>query len=566
MSEAPAPDSPHLSKKEIRQIRWQRVATYLGSIAVVLMMWICGLLYAIREHPHRFVDRLLAELPFPASVDKVYWVNRRTLELDGVRAGGFFYADSIVVTASPFGLLRRHVAKIQIIGGQVFTKPLFETMDRISGPGDSQGLNWTIGRLEISRGTVMLENLTPGTSIPVRLGVRWPMVLRNIKLGRPDSSPEMTEEHTIDVENIAFLSPFDPLSPVLYLPLTRVTFTYTEIWHHHIRAIELLRPTLFVGEDLFWFSSQVSKAQKARPEEGPMAPWEVGKFQVQYGQLAINVFGQPVVHFPFFYDTTVDNIRLDQLDKISVKSTITIQKLTQDYPDYKIRIVDLGGNLYFSIPPSDNKANNVVNYLKVKEVSWNEIPITDVSSSITFDPNGVYGNLYGKCEGGDLSGNFEFYYTKGFTWNVDFFAQHVNCAPIVERLGGKYVNITGELDGDLSVEGQVTDIQKVNGSLTLPKPGTVVIKSMDDLLQRLPADTNPIKRDALKIAVAAFATYPYTGGHVDVDYAEDKGGTCSLILNSPNGKRRFDMIVHPFPKSKDETEASSKVAKQADNQ
>jgi len=557
----PDPAQPQKTDPEVIRIRWERVAVYLGSIALVIAMWFCALVYTIRYHPDRFVDHIFAQLPQPATAGKVFWINRRTLEIDDVKIGGFFYADSIIITASPFGLIRRHVAKLQVLGGQVFTKPLYAAMDKTTGAkaSDDSGLNWTIGRLEISRGTLMLQNLIPDTSVPVRLGVRWPIVLYDIHLNRPDASPAMTKEQTVEVENVVFVSPFDPIAPVLSLPLTQVRFTYTEFWHHQIREIDVMKPTLFVGEDLFWFTSEFKKARKSVPAQGPTAPWNVNHFEVQYGQLAVSAFGQPVVRFPFFFDTKVDNIQLDQLDKISAKSTINIQRLSQDYPDYKIRIVDLTGSLYFSLPPTDADANNVVNTIHVQELSWNDIPVTDANSTITFDPEGIYGKLNGQCEGGELSGNFEFYYTKGFTWNVDFFAQKINCEPIAEKVGGKYLTMTGELDGKLTVDGQVTDIQNVQGSLKLPSAGVVHLKSLDDLLNHLPVDTSAFKRDALKIAVSTFETYPYSDGELKLDY-KPEGGVGSLILNGPNGRRQFDMYLHPFSKS----DASSKVANNKD--
>src|SRR6202012_5789140 len=146
------------------------------------------------------------------------------------------------------------------------------------------------------------------------------------------------------------------------------------------------------------------KEHKDRPPQGPMAPWNVGKLQIQDGQLAISALGQPVVQFPFFFQTTVDNIRLDQLDKISAKSTIAIKRMNQDYPDYKIKIEGLTGNLYFSLPPTKEGANNVVNTINIDEISWNNIPVTKAFSTITFDPEGIYGKLSGGCEGGELSG------------------------------------------------------------------------------------------------------------------------------------------------------------------
>jgi hypothetical protein len=539
-----SPEAPPPPEPVVLRINWHRVRVYLLSILLMVTMWFGATVVTIRLHPQRVVDGLLAQLPFYSSTGNVYWVNRRTLKIDDVKLGGFFYADSIIVVASPIGLWRHHVAKVEVIGGQLFTKPLYAAMDQI-GAGNSNGLDWVIGRLEISRGTVMLDNLVADTSIPVRLGVRNPIVLNGLRLGKPDASPEMMQERMAEIVNVAIVSPVDPLSPVFFFPLTRVRFTYAEIWHHHIREIDLVRPTMFLGEDLFWLTKEFKSANTPTATQGPAAPWVVAHLEVQYGQLAVNAFGQPVVHFPFYFDTKVDDIRLDQLDQISAKASIPIQHLNQNYPDYKVRIVDLHGNLYFSWPPSDPTANNVYNHIQIAELSWNNIPVKDLDTSLTFDPNGVYGKLYGKCEGGQLAGNFEFYYSKGFTWNVNLFADKVNCQPIAEKLAGKYLNLTGELDGNITVQGKATEILNCNGSLDMPNPGNLEIKSMDALLDRIPADMMTLKRDAMKIAISAFQTYPYDSGQLKIDY-KPVGGVGSLNLSGPRGARQFEVYLHPW--------------------
>ena len=549
LSPLPAP----LPVEKRTGVCWPRVRLYAWAIILVLTMWVCGTVVMIWKHPERFVDKLLAQLPFPSSHGKVFWVNRRTLEIDDVKLGGFFYADSLVVTASPFGLLRRHVAKFQIIGGQLFTKPLYATMDRM-GSGGGDGLDWVIGRLEISRGTLMLDNVVADTSIPVRLGVRHPIVLTGLRLGKPDSSPEMMREREAEIGPVNIVSPFDPISPVLAFPLTRVRFTYSELWHHQIREVDLVRPTMFLGEDLFWFSEQFQKSDGPRPAQGPASPWQVGHFEIQYGQLAVNAFGQPVVRFPFFIQTQVDNIQLDKLDEISAKSAIVIQRLDQDYPDYKIRLVNLTGRLYFSLPITDSSANNVVNTISIEEVSWNDIPVKNVSTTVTFDPQGVYGKLSGVCEGGQLNGNFEFYYTKGFTWNANFFANKINVQSIAQKLGGKYINLTGNLNGKLGVQGKVTEILNCQGTLALPEPGVLEIKSLDNFLKDMPVKLT-LKDQAVKLAVESFRTYPYETGELKINYTP-AGGTGELNLVSPLGGRKFEVDWHPYE--------SSKVAKGAD--
>ncbi len=539
----PAEPTP-LPKRTRAKINWHRVRVYSWSILIMVTMWFCATMLTIRLHPKRIVKKIEAQLPFASSTGRVFWLNRRTLEIDDVKLGDFFYADAVVVTASPFGLWRHHIAKVQIFGGQLFTKPLYAAMDKITG-GSSGGVDWVIGQLEISRGTVMLDNLVEDTSIPVRLGVRHPIILRGLRLGKPDSSPEMDEERTVEIVNINIVSPFDPTAPVFALPLTQVRFTYKEFWHHRIREIDLVHPTLFLGEDLFWLTKQLKAEHATTATQGPSAPWQVGHFKIEFGRLAVNAFGQPVVHFPFFFGTKVDDVRLDQLDQISAKSVIAIQRLDQDYPAYKVRISNLYGRLYFSWPPSDANANNVVNTIHIDELSWNDIPVTDVATSVTFDPNGVSGKMSGICEKGLLSGNFEFYYTKGFTWNVNLFAEKVNCQPIAEKLAGKYVNLTGEIDGKITVQGKATEILDCNGSLSLPHPGQLQIKSMDALLDRIPADMVQLKRDALKIVISSFQSYPYDSGLLTINY-KPSGGLSSLKLNGPRGLRHFEVYLHPW--------------------
>jgi hypothetical protein len=536
--------------------RWRRARIYGWVILVILAVWLLAVVTLVRQQPKRVVDHGLAQLPFSSSTGKVIWLDDQTLQLSDVKVGDFFYADSIVISLNGRQVLRRHIPRVQVTGCQVFTKALEEAMKKF-GP-DVRGLNWTIDKLEIRRGTVMMENFVPDTpSIPILLGVSRPIILDSIKLNKPDSSPSMNQERTVEVENITLVSPFDPLASVLAFPLTRVRFTYSELWRHHIREVDFVRPVMHLGEDLFWFSNEFKKQRAAASSEGVTAPWEVGHLEVQYGQLALNVFGQPAAHLPFFFETKVDDIRLDQLDKISAKSTISIIRLDQEYPDYKIRIVNLHGKLEFSLPPSDATANNVVPTVFIDELSWNEIPATEVWSTVTFDSNGIYGNLGGKCESGYLKANFEVYYTKGFTWNANLFADKINCQPVAERVAGKYIDLSGTLDGKIAVQGKATEILNCQGTLDLAHPGVLEIKSMDNLLKRLPANASVTKKDLMNIAVTSFKIYPYRSGEFKIDY-KPEGGTGTLKLDSPNGQRQLDIYWHPYE--------TSKVANEANNQ
>jgi hypothetical protein len=558
---APAPDARELHRTR-RHLFWRRLRLYALAILMIGAIGLYAGARIIREHPHLVVKQMLALVPFPSSVDQVQWTAADRLEFHDLKVGDFFYASHVIITASPYQLLRHHIDQVEIRGGQFFTHNFNEALKngpKGNGPG---GLDWTITKLVIYRGTVLLQDLAPGMpAIPIRLGVKQSVVLNYVKLGHPDQSLGMTEDRMVELQNVLIVSPFDPLASVLSLPLIRVRFTYTELWNHHLQEVELVQPVLHLGQDLFWFTDQFKKERAGTPDnaQGVDAPWKVAHFEVRYGQLAVNAFGQPALQFPFFFNTEVANIRLDQLDKISAKTTIPIQTFNADYTDYKIKIVDLDGRIEFSIPPTNANANNVVTTIKIKELSWNGIAATNVIPSVTFDPTGIYGKLTGECEGGQLNGNFEVYYTKGFSWNADFSASKINCAPIAEQLAGKYGSLTGTVDGQIGVQGETTQIVGVKGKLALRHPGLLEIKATDDLLHRLPGTPGSLQNQAMRIAVNAFRSYPYETGTMDINYQPGQG-EASLKLSGPRGKRHFSVYFHPYP------EKTSTVAKAGDSQ
>jgi hypothetical protein len=551
----PRPHHPH------RHLFWRRVRVYTLTLLLIGAIYFYAGARIVREHPQRIATEILSRLPYPSSVHQVRWLNASQLEIRDLKVGDFFYAARVVITASPYQLVRHHIDEIEIRGAQFFTEKFNAALRQGGKSTGTGGLDWTITKLVIYRGTLYLEDLVPDTPIPVRLGATQPITLNYVKLGHPDTSLQMTRERTVDLENVVIVSPFDALAPVLSLPLVRVTFTYNELWKHHLRVVSVVHPVLHLGQDLFWFTDQFKKEHGAAPSsaQGVDAPWKVDRFQVRYGQLAVNAFGQPAFQFPFFFDTDVDDVRLDQLDKVSARMVMPIEKFDADYTDYKIKIVDLTGQLEFSIPPGDAKANNVVPIVSIKELSWNGIAATDVTTSVTFDPTGIYGKLNGKCERGLLTGNFEIYYLKGFTWNADFFANTIDCAPIAEKLAGKYGTLTGTIDGQIGVQGKATEITSCAGQLKLQQGGVLEITSAGDLLKRLPGAAGSLQNQAMKIAVDALRSYPYTNGGVKINYTPG-GGEASLHLDGPSGQRDFSVFLHPYD------DGTSKVAKAGDSQ
>jgi len=169
-----------------RRCNWHRVRIYGWSVLIVLALWTFGAAYAFRHEPTRVAHRILAQLPYPSSVRQVRWLDASTLQLNDVKIGDFFYADSIVISASLGDLLRRHFRDVTITGPQLFMGAFDKAM---SGANSQQGgFPWTINKLTIRRGTLLIDGGPDFPNIPVRIGGRRPVIINYLKLQRPDAS------------------------------------------------------------------------------------------------------------------------------------------------------------------------------------------------------------------------------------------------------------------------------------------------------------------------------------------------------------------------------------------
>src|ERR1700761_8332802 len=120
----PGTDASVKVKAAGRKCNWHRVRVYTLGILIVIAMWFIGVVMELRLEPLQAVNRILAPLPYTSSAGEAHWINRRTLKIEYVKIGDFFYADAIVITASPFRLMRHHLAKVQLYGAQLYTGQL----------------------------------------------------------------------------------------------------------------------------------------------------------------------------------------------------------------------------------------------------------------------------------------------------------------------------------------------------------------------------------------------------------------------------------------------------------
>ena len=227
----------------------------------------------LRFHPKNFVNWRSRAFPFPATAGQVEWTDSHTLVLRDVKFGDFFFADSIVIrlasATDPAPRRYRHISD-----ADVFMSKFDQTLSK-EGQGDRKArLDHPPPHHQPRTGHARLGPQLP--PVPVNVGARRPVILNHIHFGTPDQSLPMTEERVVELENIHFSSPFDPLAPVLSLPLVRIKFSYSELWHHHIRSIDSSGRISFSGRTCSGSPTKSKRSAATEPRAGPESPWKSG--------------------------------------------------------------------------------------------------------------------------------------------------------------------------------------------------------------------------------------------------------------------------------------------------
>ena len=124
----------------------------------------------------------------------------------------------------------------------------------------------------------------------------------------------------------------------------------------------------------------------------------------------------------------------------------------------------------------------------------------------------------------------------------------MDAGPIATKLAPSYLSLSGVLNGKLAVEGKATEIVHSSGTLKLQPPGVMEIKSIDDMVKKLPADWNFIKRDLVTIVLESFRTYNYNQGEITIDYQPPKA-VGMLKLGGLQGERNFTVNWHQEPET-----------------
>jgi len=518
----------------------------------------------------------------PGKFTALHWIDTSHLRLENVQLGDpakpFFVSKSVVLGWSWKYVFRNHrLSIVDLDRPELFIGKTLAAFPKTgSGNADDadpfETMRHIFYQIRVSHGIVWIDNLRPGLpAIPLSIGRRIPFEWTTGDLTDARGAEEQIK--IADIVGVRIYSPNDPQVPVLDLGRIQVGFTWEGLARKEIDSLAVTGPTVYIGPNLFAFAD-VFEGRKpgktvtasAPPNPGasatpvPSAPavgsttpapptpapatapaaneWVIHNVVIYNGQLRVSAFGEPGVRLPFTFRSSAQDLNLSHFEDLNLHNEIEVESHVLNYPAYKLQIVGAAGKIQFGLPPSDANANNLVNTINVDEISWDNIKAQQAWVSVTFDRTGIYGSLGGQVYGGYLNGDCSFLFAPGSPWHAGLEISGTDLQQPVQILAGSDFTLQGKVNMDLTIAAHTRQIDKTEAHATFIHGGHLEIPSVDKVMDKLPADWAPWRRDIVKNILGGFRSYDFTDGTLAVQYGIPTS-TAQLNLEGNQGKRNF---------------------------
>jgi hypothetical protein len=497
---------------------------------------------------------------FPQSV--TLW---NTRVFAGADTKSFLSLDLVQVNFTPEGVIQhQHIDSVRMTGGLL---TVGEAMQRLlasnspsptptpattSANSTASSINggWSLGALDISGVRARIEDNRPGLS---QLYFTLNTNMRNVS-ANGISSELLDEMQTVELTNIVLRSPIRPAAKIVTLRSVFVRFTLADLAKRHLHDITLLRPTIYVSQDLFTYMERASAggpeaapAPQAAPATATVATapgWSVDHLDVKFGRLVLGsgTDTSANVGLPLEFETSADNLALDNLAKLQIQAVLRVPKQSYEFPDYQIAVNNVRGDLRFSYPPEKGE-KNLVQKLEMDGVRWRQYKAKDAWVAVTFDGRGINGLFGGNAYKGYLNGGFSFFFQDSSPWIGWVAGTGVDTAGITDVVAPQNFHLTGPLDFEVQLDAFRKDIGRVRGVFHLLQPGKLKIGKLDDMIANIPGEWPELKQSSTRIALETLRDFDYTKAGGDFWFV-DSQGLLNLDLSGPAGSRKFEVALH----------------------
>ncbi len=446
-----------------------------------------------------------------------------------------------------FGALfeKRAISRVSLSGGSLTVgKSLREIFAAPGDPAAAPKEPWVITALSISRVEVLLDDERAEVS-DLRFAINT--ALQNVPLSQAATSIG-NEGQVLVITNLEVPSPYDPLTAVVTLDTVALRFTIGGLLRREIEEVEIRKPTIHLGPDLFWYMEDMEKrfGNGGKPDNGP--GWKIRTLSVRDGRLTVGSSGRPQYGLPLNFRGDATDIAVDNLAALKLNTALEIPPDRYVFDSYQIEFTTSLGKLAFSYPPEKNE-KNLVGTIQLDDIRWRQYRAEKGYLTVTFDRKGINGLFGARAYRGTADGGFSFFFDAKSPWIGWVSGENIDLKKLTDVISPQNFQMTGPLKFKLQMDAQGKNIDRVLGEVRTTKPGKLVIGKLDDLMARIPDGWNKIKQSSTRIALETLRDFAYTKGTGNFWFVQSQG-ILQLKLQGPQGSRNFDVVLHAddFPK------------------
>ncbi|MDF1739117.1 MAG: hypothetical protein P1U86_08155 [Verrucomicrobiales bacterium] len=403
---------------------------------------------------------------------------------------------------------------------------------------------WTIGEIEVTRSKVQFEALVPQIEgLSFSLETR----LENVPLSLDGLLAEDTLQK-VELSGIEIKDPYNSFITVATLPTIFVEFSLAGLASQEVEKIDLVGPSLHVGQGLFWwidyqrnFREQNEGASVGFEAEGPITQtpdWKIKEINATAGKIVIAPTGVPIALVPFPFNATT---KMSD-GAIELKLTIPDEDYIYHFPDYKVDLHGLEGKVQFNVPVVDEN-NNLVQTFSLDRAIFRKYEAENLYLTVTFDSNGVYGKFGGDAYSGYAEGEFNFYLNDPGKWDAWVAGTALDTGPLTDVIVPENFKMDGLATVKIVSEGRGKTPGETTGEITLETPGWFHITKLDQILAGLPTEWTPLQRSLTVLGLDALKRFDYEQGAGSLSLHEQEG-ELQLRFAGPYGTRELNLFLH----------------------
>jgi hypothetical protein len=419
---------------------------------------------------------------------------------------------------------------------------------------------WKIDHLTIADTSITLNGIAPGIP-PIKFDLNYEA--RDMPL-EPHLLLGRLEPRKIELSQLSLRSPHNPLQEVCVLDTIFVHFTLDGILANRIERVEVINPTLFVGEDLFWYVDYYRKYAAGELDSNAPAPsivsaddnfafraaaqiaaapattrdgWSVEELALNGGKIVIAPKGVPLAGiprpFPFNVTTT--------LDKGVIEAELEIPGDDYTWEKLKLEFVNLRGRVIYNLPHK-NVSNNLTETFQVDKIRYKQLHMDDAFLSVTYDAHGIYGQLGGKAYEGYINGAFNVYLDTTYTWDGWLAGSKVRTTEITQKMTPTYLLLDGVVDAKVIALGNQSEVYQTDLEFKGITPGKFAITTLNSAVDSIPTDVGGWMQDLTRIGIETLRDFQYDRAEASARFY-GREGRGKLHLTGPDGSRNIEVNV-----------------------